>query len=113
MTETRATAHLPTLDIEFVRRELPDEGAEQIAVRVTARPAFEAFGAALRQALPAMMVMNSALFWFDVWRQATELWLRIPAVPATTSVSRTAARASPTSEPAGRRSAAPMPHRLL
>jgi hypothetical protein len=30
--ETRAIAHLPTLDIEFVRRELPDEGAEQIAV---------------------------------------------------------------------------------
>jgi hypothetical protein len=50
-------------------------------VRVTAKPAFEAFGAALRQALPAMMAMNPALFWLDVWRQATELWLHIPAVP--------------------------------
>jgi hypothetical protein len=54
-TETRAIAHLPTLDIEFVRRELLDEGAEQIAVRMTARPSLEAFGAALRQALAAMM----------------------------------------------------------
>jgi hypothetical protein len=81
MTQTRLTAHLPTLDIEFVRRQLPDEGAEQIAVRVTARPAFEAFGAALRQALPATMAMIPAIFWLDVWRQATEIWLRIPAVP--------------------------------
>jgi hypothetical protein len=81
MTETRATARLPTLDIEFVRRELPDEGAEQIAVRMTAKPSFEAFCAPLRQALPAMMAMNPALLWLDVWRQATELWLRIPAVP--------------------------------
>ena len=81
MTETRAIAHLPTLDIEFVRRELPDEGAEQIALRITARPSFEAFGAALRQPLAAMMAMNPAFFWFGVWRQATEVWLRIPAVP--------------------------------
>jgi hypothetical protein len=29
MTETRAIAHLPTLDIEFVHRKLPEEGAEQ------------------------------------------------------------------------------------
>jgi hypothetical protein len=68
MTETRAIAHLPTLDIEFVRRELPDEGAEQIAVRMTAKPSFEAFGAALRQAPPVMMAMNPAHFWFGVWR---------------------------------------------
>jgi hypothetical protein len=46
---------------------------------MTARPSFEAFGAALRQALPAMMAMNPALFWFGVWRQAAELWLRLPA----------------------------------
>ena len=79
MTETRAVAHLPTLDIEFVRRELPDEGAEQIAVRMTVGPSFEVFGAALRLALPAMMAMNPALFWFGVWRQAARLWLRLPA----------------------------------
>jgi hypothetical protein len=66
MTETRATAHLPTLDMEFVRRELPDDGAEQIAVRMTAKPSFEAFCAPLRQALPAMMAMNPALLWLDV-----------------------------------------------
>jgi hypothetical protein len=35
MTETRASTHLPTLDIEFVRRELPDKDAEQVVVRVT------------------------------------------------------------------------------
>jgi hypothetical protein len=79
MSETRVIAHLPTLDIEFVRRALPDEGREQIAVRMTARPSFEAFGAALRQTLPAMMAMNPALFWFGVWRQAAKLWLRLPA----------------------------------
>jgi hypothetical protein len=80
MTEIRAIARLPTLDIEFVRRELPDEGAEQIAVRMTARPSFEPFGAALRQALPAIMAMNPALFWFDVGRQATKSWLRLTSL---------------------------------
>jgi hypothetical protein len=79
MTETRAIAHLPTLHIEFARRELPDEGAEQITMRMTARPSFEAFGAALRQPLPAMMAMNAPLFWFGVWSQAVKLWLRLPS----------------------------------
>jgi hypothetical protein len=79
MTETRAIAHLPTLDIEVIRRELPDEGAEQIAVRLTAKPSFEAFGVAFRQALPAMIAMNPAFFWLGMWRQAAELWLRLPA----------------------------------
>jgi hypothetical protein len=77
MTETRAIAHLPTLDIEFVRRELPDEGAEQIAVRITPGPSFEAFGAALRQAMPAMLAMNPALFWLGVWLQSAKIWLRL------------------------------------
>jgi hypothetical protein len=88
-------------NIEVVRRKLPDEGAEQIAIRVTAKPSFEAFRATLTHALPAMMAMNPALFWFGVWRQAAEPWLRLPAVPRDESVSRSAARASPTSE-AGR-----------
>jgi hypothetical protein len=79
MTEIRAIAHLPTLDIELVRRELSDEGAEQIAVRMTARPLFEAFGAALRQTLPAMIAMNPALFWFGVWPKAAKFWFRLPA----------------------------------
>jgi hypothetical protein len=42
---------------------------------MTTKPSFEASGAALRQALPAMMAMNPALFWLDVWRQTTEPWL--------------------------------------
>jgi hypothetical protein len=78
MTETRAIAHLPNLDIEFVRRELPDGGAEQIAVQMTARPSFEAFGAALRPPLSAMMAIDPPLFWFGVWSQAAKPWLRLP-----------------------------------
>jgi hypothetical protein len=81
MTETRVIAHLPSLDIELVRRELPDRSAEQIALRVTAKPSFEAVGAAIRQGLPAIMAMNPAFFWCDVWRQATESWFRLAAPP--------------------------------
>lgn len=81
MTKTRMIASLPTLDIELVRRELPDEGAEQVALRLTAKPSFEAFGAAIRQGLPALMAMNPAFFWLDVWRQSTESWLRLASPP--------------------------------
>jgi hypothetical protein len=56
------------------------------------------------------MAMNPALFWFGVWRQAAELWLRLPAVPRDDVCVLGARRelGAPTSAPASRRD---QPHR--
>jgi hypothetical protein len=60
---TRATAHLPGLDIEIVHRRTAD--AEQISVHMQAMPSFEAFGRFLENANP-----------FALWAQAAQLiWL--------------------------------------
>jgi hypothetical protein len=40
---TRATAHLPGLDIEIIHRQSPDGRSEQVSINLTAAPSFEAF----------------------------------------------------------------------
>jgi hypothetical protein len=41
---TSATARLPGLEIEIVRRKSPASDAEQISINMKAVPSFEAFG---------------------------------------------------------------------
>jgi hypothetical protein len=60
---TRATAHLPGLDIEITHRRSPN--AERISIHLQATPSFEAFGRFLESANP-----------FAFWAEATRLaWL--------------------------------------
>jgi hypothetical protein len=47
---TRATAHLPGLDIEIMHRRAVEGHAEQISINLRAVPSFEAFGRALEAA---------------------------------------------------------------
>jgi hypothetical protein len=62
---TKATAHLPGLDIEIVHRRSPDGEAEQISINLRAVPSFEAFGRLIETANP-----------FAFWAQAARLaWL--------------------------------------
>jgi hypothetical protein len=62
---TRATAHLPGLDIEIMHRRAVEGHAEQISINLRAVPSFEAFGRALEAANP-----------FAFWAQAAQLaWL--------------------------------------
>jgi hypothetical protein len=62
---TRATAHLPGLDIEIMHWRAVGGHAEQISVNLRAVPSFEAFGRALEAANP-----------FAFWAQAAQLaWL--------------------------------------
>jgi hypothetical protein len=62
---TRATAHLPGLEIEIVHRRAPDGDAEQISINLQAVPSFEALGRFLEGANP-----------FAFWTQAARLaWL--------------------------------------
>lgn len=78
MNEIRATARLPNIDIEVAHRRRPGDHAEQVAVRVTARPTFNAFGPTL-PALPPMLTLNPAMFWLSFWRQAFEPWFHLAA----------------------------------
>jgi hypothetical protein len=59
---TRATAHLPGLDIEIVHRRSPGGEAEQISINMQAVPSFEAFGRFVEAANP-----------FAFWAQAVQL----------------------------------------
>jgi hypothetical protein len=65
---TRATAHLPGLDIEVMHRRSAD--AEQIAVRLQAMPSFSAFGRALESA-------NPFAFWAEAARLVWLPWLAL------------------------------------
>ena len=76
---TKASAHLPGLDIEVVHRRSPAGDAEQISINLQAVPSLEAFGRYLEAANP-----------FTFWAQATQLmWLpwfeaaRAAALPLT------------------------------
>jgi hypothetical protein len=62
---TRATAHLPGLEIEIIHRRSPHAGVEQISINLQAMPSFEAFGRFLETINP-----------FALWVQAAQMaWL--------------------------------------
>jgi hypothetical protein len=73
---TRATAHLPGLDIEIVHRSSPTAGAERISINLQAVPSFEAFGRFLQTASPfAFWVQAAQLAWFPWLGAASALML--------------------------------------
>jgi hypothetical protein len=59
---TKATAHLPGLEIEITHRRSPDGDAEQISINMQAVPSFEAFGRYVEATNP-----------FAFWAQAVQL----------------------------------------
>jgi hypothetical protein len=65
---TKASAHLPGLDIDVVYRRSPDGEAEQISINLQAVPSFEAFGRFLETA-------NPFAFWAEAARLAWSPWL--------------------------------------
>ena len=70
---TRATAHLPGLEIEIVHRRSPGAEVEQISINLQAVPSLEAFGRFLETTNP-----------FALWAQAAQLalfpWLGVASV---------------------------------
>jgi hypothetical protein len=65
---TRATAHLPGLEIEIIHRKSRGADAEQITINLQAVPSFEAFGRFLESA-------NPFAFWAQVAQVAWLPWL--------------------------------------
>jgi hypothetical protein len=73
---TRATAHLPGLDIEIVHRRSPTADVEQISISLQAVPSFEAFGRFLQTVNPfAFWVQAAQLAWFPWLGAASALML--------------------------------------
>ncbi len=78
MEETKITAKLPSLDVEITRRELPEENAETITLRMTAVPSFDAVFDGLMKPgmlplapLTANLAMNP---WLSVWSTPMLAW---------------------------------------
>ena len=80
---TKATAHLPNLDIEILHRRSPSGDREQISIVLQAVPSFEAFGRFIEAANPfAFWAQAAWLAWFP-WLEATRVVMlsRSPALP--------------------------------
>ena len=82
MDETKITAKLPNLDVEITRRELPDENAETVTLRMTARPSFDAFADFLTQpgGLPPAFLMMAPWAntpWANPWAAPMMAWSRM------------------------------------
>ena len=72
LDSTKATAHLPGLDIEIVHRRSPDGDAEQLSINLQAVPSFEAFGRFLEAGGPfALWAQAARLPWFP-WLGAVQ-----------------------------------------
>jgi hypothetical protein len=85
---TKASAHLPGLDIDIIHRRSPDGEGEQISINLRAVPSFEAFGRFLETA-------NPFAFWAEVVRLAWSPWLlaaRAAAPPLSLASPRTERR---------------------
>jgi hypothetical protein len=69
---TTATARLPGLDLELRHRWLPDEGGEEIVIRLRAVPSLEAFGRLMETANPFALWMEVARLAWVPWLAAAE-----------------------------------------
>ncbi|MBN3759706.1 hypothetical protein [Burkholderia sp. Ac-20365] len=89
--ETKLTAHLPTVDIEITRCQLPERNAESIAIHITAVPSIDAAARLLLQ--PALFSLASPMSIFSMWSmwmRAWQPWLPSVAAPAHESQQREA-----------------------
>jgi hypothetical protein len=71
MGQTTLTAHLPTVDVEITRHELPERNAEAMTIRIIATPSFDA---------AAQWLLQTALFPvappFSLWADFIQVWQR-------------------------------------
>jgi hypothetical protein len=85
MEETRAVGRLPHLDVEIVRRSLPEQEVEQLTISLRASPSFDAFGRYLdaQLLLWPWLALNPLVLWQRMLRQAWQPWLvSTPGEPA-------------------------------
>jgi hypothetical protein len=64
---TKATAHLPGLDIEIIHSQSPNSDWEQISINLRAMPSFEAAGRFFEAADPFALWMQAARLMWMPW----------------------------------------------
>jgi hypothetical protein len=84
MAHTTLTAHLPTVDVEITRRDLPEQHAQTVTIHITATPSFDAAANWLMQPqlfAPLFMFSTPLTMWAEMMRM-WQPWLpsAFPAV---------------------------------
>ena len=81
MNQTKLTAHLPTVDVEIIRRSVPEQNAEAITIHITATPSFDA---------AARWLLQGSLFPiappFSLWADVMRVWQ--PWLPVSSGTTR-------------------------
>jgi hypothetical protein len=78
---TTATARLPGLELELRHRWLPDEGGEEIVLRLRAAPSLEAFGRLIETASPVTLWLELTRLAWAPWLAAAEAMLAASSPP--------------------------------
>jgi hypothetical protein len=73
MTETRAIARLPQLEIEIRHRQAAEEGAEYLSINLRATPGFQAAAQMLDpfRLVQSWAMLNPFLFWGSLLTSAS------------------------------------------
>ncbi len=72
MSQTTITARLPAMDIEILKRTLPEQNAECVTVHITATPSFDV---AAQWLLASLFPFAAALpLWTDIMRVWYPAW---------------------------------------
>lgn len=72
MTETKAVAKLPNLDIEIRHRQAPDEAAEYLSISLRATPSFNGVADYIANYTPYLG--NPMIAWLTALQFAQALW---------------------------------------
>jgi hypothetical protein len=85
MSETRLNAALPTLDVEIVHRQFPDQNAEAMTISLKATPSFEAATGLLPPLLTAQLASLPGTQPMMLWARWMEAmwrpWLQLAGIP--------------------------------
>ena len=91
MPETTVTAHLPGLDIEITRKDVPGEQAEALVIGLKATPSFAALGSQMLGGSSLLGMGNMGMggawgltpltIWTELMRQAWSPWINLVTPP--------------------------------
>jgi hypothetical protein len=69
---TKASAHLPGLDVDIIRRQSPNGDWEQLSINIRATPSFEALGRSFELADPFTLWVQAARLMWTPWLLAVQ-----------------------------------------
>lgn len=83
MQETKMSAALPSLDVEMVHREHPEDHAESMTIRLVARPNFESAAGLLAPLVTARLASlpHPMMLWTQMMQAAWAPWLQLYRMP--------------------------------